>query len=80
MSFTSAHRFYGEAWGVDVVTEALGEDLYRYKLSGADWGRSIGAGQSMTVGFNALSGEALARQGELSADLLLAEGSSITPL
>jgi hypothetical protein len=80
VSFTSAHRFYGEAWGVDVVTEALGEQLYRYELSGADWGSSIGAGQSMTVGFNALSGEALARQGVLSADLLLAEGSSITPL
>ena len=80
VSFTSAHRFYGEAWGVDVVTEALGEGLYRYELSGADWGRSIGVGQSMTVGFNALSGEDLARQGELSADLLLAEGSSITPL
>ena len=80
VSFTSAHRFYGEAWGVDVVTEALGEDLYRYELSGRDWGRSINAGQSMTVGFNALSGDELARNGELTEGLLLAEGSSITPL
>ena len=80
VSFTSAHRFYGEAWGVDVVTEALGEDLYRYELSGSDWGRSINAGQSMTVGFNALSGDELGRRGELTEGLLLAEGSSITPL
>ena len=80
VSFTSAHRFYGEAWGVDVVTEALGEDLYRYELSGSDWGRSINAGQSMTVGFNALSGDELGRRGELTEGLLLAEGSSITQL
>ena len=80
VSFTSAHRFYGEAWGVDVVTEALGGDLYHYELSGSDWGRSINAGQSMTVGFNALSGDELGRRGELTEGLLLAEGSSITPL
>ena len=80
VSFTSAHRFYGEAWGVDVVTEALGEDLYRYELIGSDWGRSINAGQSMTVGFNALSGEELGRRGELTEGLLLAEGTSINPL
>ena len=80
VSFTSAHRFYGEAWGVDVVTEALGEDLYRYELIGSDWGRSINAGQSMTVGFNALSGEELGRRGELTEGLLLTEGTSINPL
>ena len=80
LSFTSAHRFYGEAWGVDVVTEQLAGGLYRYQLTGADWGQSIGAGESRTVGFNALAGTDLAQVGELSADALLADGSGITLL
>ena len=80
LSFTSAHRFYGEAWGVDVVTEQLSGDLYRYQLSGADWGQSIGAGESRTVGFNALAGTDLARDGSLSEDTLLAAGTDFTVL
>ena len=80
LSFTSAHRFYGEAWGVDVITEQLAEDLYRYQLSGADWGQSIGVGESRTVGFNALAGTDLARNGSLSEDTLLAAGTDITVL
>ena len=80
LSFTSAHRFYGEAWGVEVVTEQLSADLYRYQLSGADWGQSIGAGESRTVGFNALAGTDLARDGSLSEDTLLAAGTDFTVL
>ena len=80
LSFTSAHRFYGEAWGVEVVTEQLSGDLYRYELNGADWGQSIGAGESRTVGFNALAGTDLARNGSLSEDTLLATGTDFTVL
>ena len=80
LSFTSNHSFYGESWGVDVTTEQLGQDLYRYELSGADWGESIAAGQSMTVGFNALAGSELERNGTLSEAMLLAAGSQITQI
>ena len=80
LSFTSNHSFYGESWGVDVTTEQLGKDLYRYELSGADWGESIAAGQSMTVGFNALAGTELERNGTLSEAMLLAAGSQITQI
>ena len=80
LSFTSAHRFYGEAWGVEVITEQLSGDLYRYQLSGADWGQSIGVGESRTVGFNALAATDLARNGSLSEDTLLAAGTDITVL
>ncbi|HGY5541398.1 MAG TPA: cellulose binding domain-containing protein [Prochlorococcus sp.] len=75
VGFISAHRFYGEAWGIDVVTEKVTDDLYRYELYGAEWGRSIGAGQSMTVGFNAMTGTELGRSGSLNAETLFAEGS-----
>jgi len=80
LSFTSNHRFYGESWGVDVTTEQLEGDLYRYELSGADWGESIAAGQSMTVGFNALAGTELERNGTLNEAMLLAADSQITQI
>ena len=80
LSFTSNHRFYGESWGVDVTTEQLEGDLYRYELSGADWGESIAAGQSMTVGFNALAGTELERNGTLNEAILLAADSQITQI
>ena len=80
LSFTSAHRFYGEAWGVEVVTEQLAGDLYRYELTGADWGQSIGAGESRTVGFNAMAGTEIGRDGTLSEDTLLAAGTDFTVL
>ena len=80
VNFNSNHRFYGESWGVDVATEQLDGELYRYELSGADWGSSIGAGQSMTVGFNALAGTELGRDGALNEAMLLAAGSEITQI
>mgnify|MGYP006226862459 FL=1 len=63
-----------------MATEQLDGELYRYELSGTDWGSLIGAGQSMTVGFNALAGTDLGRSGALSEAMLLAAGSEITPL
>ena len=78
LSFTSAHRFYGEAWGVEVITEQLSGDLYLYELNGADWGQSIAAGESRTVSFNALAGTELGRDGELTENALLSPGSEFT--
>ena len=80
LSFTSPHRFDGSAWGVDVAIEPLDGGLYRYELSGSDWGQSLGSGQSLTVGFNALAGTDLEREGSLTEAMLLASGSDITAL
>ena len=80
LSFTSPHRFDGSAWGIDVATEPLDGGLYRYELSGSDWGQSLDSGQSLTVGFNALAGTDLEREGALTEAMLLASGSDITAL
>ena len=80
ISFTSRHQLDPNAWGVALESESLDNGLTRYTLTGADWGPSISAGQSMTVGFNALAGTDLGRSGALSEAMLLAAGSEITPL
>ena len=80
VSFISAHQFYGESWGVDISTQELGDGLYRYELTGADWAQSLAAGQAMTVGFNALSAEDLSRDASLTSDLLMAPGTELTLL
>ncbi len=80
VSFISTHQFYGESWGVDVSTQELGDGLYRYELKGADWAQSLAAGQAMTVGFNALSGEELSGDGSLTSELLMASGTELTLL
>jgi hypothetical protein len=81
VSFISTHQFYGESWGVDVSTQELGDGLYRYKLTGADWAQSLAAGQAMTVGFNALtSGEDLSGDASLTSELLMAPGTELTLL
>ena len=80
VSFISTHQFYGESWGVDVSTQELGDGLYRYELTGADWAQSLAAGQGMTVGFNALSGEELSGNASLSSELLMASGTEFTLL
>ena len=77
VSFISTHQFYGESWGVDVSTQELGGGLYRYELTGADWAQSLAAGQAMTVGFNALSGEDLSGDASLTSELLMASGSEL---
>ena len=80
VSFISAHQFYGESWGVDISTQELGDGLYRYELTGADWAQSLAAGQAMTVGFNALSAEDLSGNASLTSDLLMAPGTELTLL
>ena len=80
VSFISSHQFYGEAWGVDVSTQAIGDGLYRYELRGSDWAQSLAAGQAMTVGFNALSGEGLSGDASLTSELLMAPGTELTLL
>ena len=77
VSFISMHQFYGESWGVDVSTQELGDGLYRYEITGADWAQSLAAGQSMTVGFNALSGEDLSGNATFTSELLMASGSEL---
>jgi endoglucanase len=77
VSFISTHQFYGESWGVDVSTQELGDGFYRYELTGADWAQSLAAGQAMTVGFNALSGEGLSGDRSLTSELLMAPGSEL---
>ncbi|MDA7634153.1 cellulose binding domain-containing protein [bacterium] len=80
VSFISAHQFYGESWGVDISTQELGDGLYRYELTGADWAQSLAAGQAMTVGFNALSGEDLSGDSSLTSELLMAPGTELALL
>ena len=80
VSFISTHQFYGESWGVDVSTQELGDGLYRYELTGADWAQSLAAGQAMTVGFNALSGEDLSWDASLTSELLMAPGTELALL
>jgi endoglucanase len=77
VSFISAPQFYGESWGVDISTQELGGGLYRYELTGADWAQSLAAGQAMTVGFNALSGEDLSGNATFTSELLMASGSEL---
>ena len=80
VSFISAHQFYGESWGVDISTQDLGDGLYRYELTGADWAQSLAAGQAMTVGFNALSGEDLSGDSSLTSELLMTPGTELALL
>ena len=77
VSFISEHQFYGESWGVDVSTQELGNGLYRYEIQGADWAQTLSAGQAMTVGFNALSGEDLSGEVSLRPELLIAPGTEL---
>ena len=80
VSFISTHQFYGESWGVDVSTQEIGDGLYSYELTGADWAQSLAAGQGMTVGFNALSAEDLSGDASLTSELLMAPGTELTLL
>ena len=45
--------------------------------TGADWAQSLAAGQAMTVGFNALSGEDLSGEVSLRPELLIAPGTEL---
>ena len=80
LSFTNPRGFYGEAWGVDVVTEQLSGDLYRYQLTGIDFGESTGVGASRTVGFNAMADTELDQSGFINENIQLAAGTNIAAL
>lgn len=75
VEFLSDHRFYGEAWGVNVNSQVREGGSYRYEISGVDWGQSIAPGQTIDVGFNALTGITDNVNIPLTEQLLLAEGS-----
>ena len=75
VEFLSDHRFYGEAWGVNVNSQVRKGGSYRYEISGVDWGQSIAPGQTIDVGFNALTGITDNVNIPLTEQLLLAGGS-----
>ena len=75
VEFISDHRFSGEAWGVNVNSQMREGGGYRYEISGAEWGQSIAPGQTIDVGFNALTGITDNVNIPLTEQLLLAEGS-----
>ena len=75
VEFLSDHRFNGEAWGVNVNSQVRKGGSYRYEISGVDWGQSIAPGQTIDVGFNALTGITDNVNIPLTEQLLLAGGS-----
>ena len=80
ISFDSPHTISGEAWGAVVNTSDLGNGLTRFSLSGTEWGTTIPAGGSVTVGFNGSQGRSIGNTGALTADLLFdTEASPVLP-
>jgi len=73
--FTSSHRITGDPWGVTVETLDLGNGFYEHRLRGFDWGQSISANGSVTVGFNASQGSVLGNAGSLNSTQLFDGGS-----
>ena len=79
VSFDSPHTISGAAWGAAVNTIDLGNGRTRFSLSGTDWGATIPAGGSVTVGFNGSQGRDIGNTGTLTADLLFSAETSPTP-
>ncbi|QNI86404.1 carbohydrate-binding module family 2-containing protein [Synechococcus sp. PROS-7-1] len=77
LNFISAHQFTGDSWGTTIETETLADGLYRYQLTGADWGQSIDAGETIRVGFNARSADSGESEGALTTEILLALNSEL---
>ena len=78
VQFSSDHRFSGDAWGINVESEPLAGGGYRYEITGTDWGQSITAGQTIQVGFNALTGITQNVNIPLTEALLVADSSAMT--
>ena len=78
VQFSSDHRFSGDAWGINVESEPLAGGGYRYEITGTDWGQSIGAGQTIQVGFNALTGITENVNIPLTEALLVADSGTMT--
>ena len=87
-SFVSPHVLDETPWGATLNVEELGNGLKRYTLTGRDWGESIPAGGSITVGFNGIQGTDLGIAGSLTAAMLLSDpnhapmsdGSTVVPI
>lgn len=69
-AFESPHEIQGQPWGAQMTSTDLGNGLFRHVISGHQWGQSIGAGETITVGFNGTQGQEIGRTGDLTAALL----------
>lgn len=77
LNFISPHAFDGNSWGATIQTERLEGGLYRYQLTGADWGQSIEAGDTISVGFNARTNDTGTIDGALTPEILMALNSEL---
>ncbi len=77
-SFDSPHLINTTPWGAEITSVVLPEGLTRYTLSGKDWGASIPAGKSITVGFNGTQGISLGTEGQLTAQDLMKPSASFS--
>ena len=78
VQFSSDHRFSGDAWGINVESAPLAGGGYLYEITGTDWGQSIAAGQTIQVGFNALTGITENVNIPLTEALLVADSGTMT--
>lgn len=70
LTFDTTHVLSGTPWGASLSQVNLGGGLYRSTLTGKDWGASLAAGASVTVGFNANQGLGLGDTGTLTGPAL----------
>ncbi|MEB3316952.1 MAG: glycoside hydrolase family 9 protein [Cyanobacteriota bacterium] len=75
VSFPTTHALSGVAWGASLSQVSLGGGLLRSTLTGKDWGGSLAAGASVTVGFNASQGLKLGDTGSLTGPGLFASSA-----
>lgn len=76
LTFTTTHRLNGVPWGASLTQVAQAGGLLRSTLTGKDWGATLAAGASVTVGFNASQGLVLGNSGSLSGPGLLSTSAS----
>ena len=76
LTFTTTHRLNGVPWGASLTQVAQAGGLLRSTLTGKDWGATLSAGASMTVGFNASQGLVLGNSGSLTGPGLLSTSAS----
>ena len=74
-SFDSQHGIQGQPWGATASSIELDSGLIRHTISGAEWGRSIGAGETVVVGFNGSQDNSIGTNGVLSEALLFSATS-----
>ena len=75
-TFTTTHRLNGIPWGASLTQVDQAGGLLRSTLTGKDWGATIGAGASVTVGFNASQGLVLGNSGSLTGPALLSTSAT----